>query len=135
MGPPCCRASGAIKKGTSMTILPEPLEVWLCRFRFLDMPQVKKVRPAIILEADEGALVVVAVKVTSHGPRDELGEFEVVDLESAGLLKRSTVRCSQAIELPYSDLIRPIGKLAPVDAFSLVGALEEAGITRGPESR
>lgn len=117
-----------------MTASPEPLEVWLCHFRFLDMPQVKKVRPAIILEADEGTLLAVAVKVTSHGPRDELGEFEVVDLESAGLLKRSTVRCSQAIELPYSDLIRPIGKLSPVDVVNLAGALGEAGITRGPES-
>ena len=99
------------------------------------MPQVKKVRPAIILEANEGALVAVAVKVTSHGPRDEPGEFEVADLESAGLLKRSTVRCSQAIELPCSDLIRPIGELSPVDAVNLARALEEAGITRGSESR
>lgn len=83
-----------------MTASPEPLEVWLCRFRFLDAPEVKKVRPAVILEADEGALVAVAVKVTSHAPRDEPGEFEVADLVRAGLLRRSTVRCSQAIEMP-----------------------------------
>ena len=67
-----------------MTASPEPLEVWLCRFRFLDAPEVKKVRPAVILEADEGALVAVAVKVTSHAPRDEPGEFEVADLVRAG---------------------------------------------------
>lgn len=108
-----------------MTISPEPFEVWLCHFRFLDAPHVKKVRPAIILEADDDALIAVAVKVTSHEPRDTPGEFEVIDLESAGLLKQSTVRCSQAIELPYQDFIKPIGMLAPVDIMQLVECLKE----------
>lgn len=114
-----------------MTASPEPLEVWLCRFRFLDAPRVKKVRPAVILEVDEGALVAVAVKVTSHAPRDEPGEFEVADLARAGLLKRSTVRCSQAIEMPFDDLIRRIGELAPADAAKLADGIREVGIFRG----
>lgn len=75
-----------------MSISPKPLEVWLCHFRFLDVPEVKKVRPAVILEADEESLVVIAVKVTSHAPRNESGEFEVADLAHAGLLKQSTIR-------------------------------------------
>lgn len=115
-----------------MTISPEPLEVWLCHFRFLDAPQVKKVRPAIILEADDNSLIAVAVKVTSHEPRETPGEFEITDLQSAGLLKQSTVRCSQAIEMPYSDLIRPIGVLAPTDVISLLDSLKEVGLVRLP---
>ena len=113
-----------------MTASPEPLEVWLCHFRFLDAPEVKKVRPAVILEADEGALVAVAVKVTSHAPRNEPGEFEVTDLVRAGLLRQSTVRCSQAIEMPFGDLIRRIGELAPADAAKLADGIREAGIAR-----
>ena len=68
--------------------------------------------------------------MTSHAPRDEPGEFEVADLVRAGLLRRSTVRCSQAIEMPFNDLIRRIGELAPADAAKLADGIREAGIAR-----
>lgn len=50
---------------------PRPYDVWQMSFEYEDQPGVAKVRPVVIGAVDGGRAVVLAVKVTGHGPRPE----------------------------------------------------------------
>lgn len=51
--------------------VPRPYDVWQMSFEYEDQPGVAKVRPVVIGAVDGGRAVVLAVKVTGHGPRPE----------------------------------------------------------------
>ena len=111
-----------------MTPSPEPFEIWLVRFLFLDDPSRSKVCPAVCLSYDDRRLRAVMAKVTSHAPRlDSPGELALLDWESAGLLKPSCVRCSQAIDIPDSSIYRRMGMLSNKDKLALVETLKSIG--------
>lgn len=111
-----------------MSLSFEPYDVWLCRFAFADKPHVKKVRPGAVIDVDGERLSLVLAKITSHAPRlDSRGEIEVQDLESAGLVMPSVIRCSQIVNAGNEDMIKRIGRLADSDIQRLLDGLEAAG--------
>lgn len=111
-----------------MTDLPRSGEVWLIRFKFLDKPEITKVRPAIVISFDGIRLLTVAAKVTSHEPREGVpGELRLLDWRDAGLDLPSCVRCSQIIEVPASLLLRKLGTLSANDRTRLRDELRFLG--------
>ena len=93
---------------------PRPGDIWLAYLSFSDLPEVGKVRPVVVVEADGGRLVAVAAKVTSKGsPSPGAVVVPVAGWEERGLRKPSYIRLDQRFEVPYRDLLRgaPIGRL------------------------
>ena len=114
-----------------MTSLPWPQSygVWLARFAFPDIPGVSKVRSVVVVEFDEGNALAFVIKVTSHEPRPDCpGELAILDWRGAGLVKPSTIRCSQMTWLSMDDMLRPLGCLQHVDKARLVDMLDALGI-------
>jgi mRNA-degrading endonuclease toxin of MazEF toxin-antitoxin module len=111
-----------------MTDTPSSGDVWLVRFRFLDKPELSKVRPAVVVATDETCLFVSAAKVTSHAPRDVEGDLALVDWLDEGLAKPSCVRCSQVIEIPFELLFRRLGRLSENDMRRFCTALRQLGV-------
>ena len=97
-----------------MTI--NPWEVWFAAVRFEDSPQIKN-RPVVVTST--GNIYVIALKVTSHNPRNEWGEYALQQWQSAGLDKPSTVRIGKRLRLQQSDLVYKIGKLHPQDILNI----------------
>ena len=97
-----------------MTI--KPWEVWFAAVRFEDSPQIKN-RPVVVTSS--GAIYVMALKVTSHVPRNEWGEYALQHWQAAGLNKPSTVRIGKRLRLQQSDMVHRIGKLHPVDILNI----------------
>ena len=65
--------------------VPRPYDVWQMSFEYEDQPGVAKVRPVVIGAVDGGRAVVLAVKVTGHGPRPEFpGEVRLRGWKDAG---------------------------------------------------
>lgn len=113
----------------SMTDTPASGDIWLVRFRFLDKPEVLKIRPAIVVSYREDTLCVAAAKVTSHAPRDNSpGDMTLEDWEHEGLAKPSCVRCSQVIEIPARLLLRHLGHLTPRDYSNFRATLRRLGV-------
>ena len=80
---------------------PRPYDVWQMSFEYEDQPGVAKVRPVVIGAVDGGRAVVLAVKVTGHGPRPEFpGEVRLRGWKDAGLGKPSVARCSKTLVVP-----------------------------------
>ena len=94
----------------------EPWEVWFANVRFEDETGTKD-RPVIITES--GTVFVLALFVTSHAPRNNWGEVELIKWQYAGLNRPSTVRVTRQLELLESDLRKRIGKLHPVDILQV----------------
>ena len=111
---------------------PELHEVWRIAFEYEDQPGVVKERPVVVGAIDKETLVVLAVKVTGHGPRKEFaGEVRLVDWAEAGLDKPSVVRCSNSLLVPvcaFEGQLR-YGRLSQEDALAVDAALREAGAT------
>jgi len=97
-----------------MTI--KPWEAWLAAVRFEDSQEVKK-RPVVVTSA--GNIYVIALKVTSHIPRNEWGEYALQQWQAAGLSKPSTVRIGKRLRLQQSDLVHKIGTLHPQDILNI----------------
>lgn len=97
-----------------MTI--KPWEVWFAAVRFEDSPQIKN-RPVVVTSS--GAIYVMALKVTSHVPRNEWGEYALQHWQAAGLNKPSTVRIGKRLRLQQSDMVHRIGKLHPLDILNI----------------
>ena len=97
-----------------MTI--KPWEVWFAAVRFEDSPQIKN-RPVVVTSS--GAIYVMALKVTSHVPRNERGEYALQHWQAAGLNKPSTVRIGKRLRLQQSDMVHRIGKLHPLDILNI----------------
>lgn len=96
-------------------------EVWMAKVRFEDMPEEIKIRPVVITDA--GEVYVIALKVTSHPPRNVWGEYPLVFWQSAGLSKPSTVRISKRLRLEERDLVRKLGRLHPMDIIAIQGIM------------
>ena len=96
--------------GTGMTI--EPWDLWWAEVKYEDHEGSKR-RPVLIVSADE--VYVLSYKITSHESRNQWGEYEIVQWQTAGLPKPSTVRLTQPYNLPRSSLKKKIGKLTPID--------------------
>ena len=104
---------------------PQPGEVWFSRWEFPDVPGHYKYRPILILNWIDGRGV--AAKITSHPPREMSGEVFLHDWRQAGLLKPSTVRCSQLSLFTIADLARDqaFGRLTERDWVSVSKAIED----------
>ena len=61
----------------------------------------------------------MALKVTSHVPRNEWGEYALQHWQAAGLNKPSTVRIGKRRRLQQSDMVHRIGKLHPLDILNI----------------
>ena len=97
-----------------MTI--KPWEVWFAAVRFEESPQIKN-RPVVVTSS--GAIYVMALKVTSHVPRNEWGEYALQHWQAAGLNKPSTVRIGKRLRLQQSDMVHRMGKLHPLDILNI----------------
>ena len=93
-----------------MTI--EPWELWWAEVEY-EYHDGSKRRPVLVVSADE--VYVLSYKITSHESRNQWGEYEIIQWQTAGLPKPSTVRLTQPYNLLRSSLKKKIGKLTPVD--------------------
>lgn len=94
----------------------KPWEVWLAAVRFEDSPQIKN-RPVVVTSTEQ--IYVIALKVTSHAPRMEWGEYALQQWQAAGLSKPSTVRISKRLKLMGRDMVHKIGDLHPLDILNI----------------
>lgn len=94
----------------------KPWEVWFASVRFEDSPAVKA-RPVVVTSS--GAVYVCALKVTTHAPRDEWGEYQLTQWQFAGLKYPSTVRVGKQLRLEPRDMIHRIGTLHPIDILGI----------------
>ena len=111
---------------------PRPYDVWQMSFEYEDQPGVAKVRPVVIGAVDGGRAVVLAVKVTGHGPRPEFpGEVRLRGWKNAGLDKPSVARCSKTLVVPTEAFTGQMryGHLNEEDALAVAEALREVGAT------
>ena len=93
---------------------PRPYDVWQMSFEYEDQPGVAKVRPVVIGAVDGGRAVVLAVKVTGHGPRPDFpGEVRLRGWKDAGLDKPSVARCSKTLVVPTEAFAGPDALRAP----------------------
>ena len=90
----------------------EPWELWWAEVEYEHHDGSKR-RPVLVISADE--MYVLSYKVTSHEAQNQWGEHEILQWQTAGLPKPSTVRLGQPYNLPHSSLKKKIGKLTPID--------------------
>ena len=90
----------------------KPWEIWWACFSYEDSPE-KKRRPVLVINPQ--TVYVLSCKITSHGARNQYGEYELIHWQSAGLNRPSTVRLTQMQQLEYSDFLKKIGDLHPED--------------------
>lgn len=86
-------------------------QIWLAYVHFADKPKVGKVRPVVILNAEE-QLKVSVCRVTSRHVTDPCDVF-IEEWESCGLVKPSCIRADIIFELPNSDILseNPFGEI------------------------
>ena len=84
-------------------------QIWLAYVHFAEKPKVGKVRPVVILHAED-KLKVSACRVTSRPLTDSTDVF-IKEWESCGLVKPSCIRADIIFELPISDVLseKPFG--------------------------
>lgn len=112
-----------------MMVFPEPFDVCIAWVEFPDHPGVGKPRPVIALSTEDAGLLVIAIKVTSHVPRNGVpGEVALEDWQVEGLNVPSVARCSQVLAVPQDCISRVIGSLTSLDVRRVVVGLEEAGM-------
>ena len=92
-------------------------QIWIAYVHFADKPEVGKVRPVIVLDANaildaETELKVSVCRVTSR-PFTGDDDIFVEEWESCGLVKPSCVRADIVFEILQSDILSeaPIGKV------------------------
>ena len=90
----------------------EPWDLWWAEVEYEHHDGSKR-RPVLVISADE--VYVLSYKITSHEARNQWGEYEIVQWQSAGLPKPSTVRMTQVYKLPRTALKKKIGRLKPID--------------------
>ena len=116
----------------TISAAPAPYEVWRLEFEYEDQPGVSKARPVVVGAVDGERAVVLAVKVTGHGPRPEFpGEVRLEDWREAGLEKPSVARCSKTLVVPTAAFegLRRYGRLSDRDSLAVAQALRETGAT------
>ena len=104
-------------------------DVWLARVYFSDRPDIAKIRPVLVVDAE--ADMITIAKITSHSPRSAFeGEVSLTRWQDAGLLKPSTVRCSQVFKMMTSELLgeQPLGRIQHPDSETLLEVLAALGV-------
>lgn len=107
----------------------ELFQIRTARFYYEDMPGKSKRRPVVVLEIRDDEALVLMAKVTSREPRPDCpGEVRLIDWESEGLDRPSTVRCSKVAIVSVADLEEEplVGKLSSVDAVRVAAGYLEA---------
>ena len=105
-----------------MTI--KPWEVWFAAVRFEDSPQIKN-RPVVVTSSE--AVCVMALKVTSHVPRNEWGEYALQHWQAAGLNKPSTVRIGKRLrDASHVDVLESLVRLLSVSGRRHAGSAASA---------
>jgi len=92
--------------------MPKRWEIWWAWFEYEDIPT-RKLRPVLVLS--ENQAYILSAKITSKGPRNIYGEYEIIKWKSANLSKPSTIRLSQIHRLNAGDFAERIGILQPMD--------------------
>ena len=111
---------------------PRLYDVWKLEFEYEDQPGITKSRPVVVGALDDERAVVLAVKVTGHGPRPEFpGEVRLEDWRQAGLDKPSVARCSKTLIVPMQAFEGKVryGTLSDGDSLRVARALREVGAT------
>lgn len=102
----------------------QPFDVLIALVRFEDKPDVSKPRPVIVLNVNDGEVTILAVKVTSHAPREWCpGEVALLDWKKEGLAKPSVARCSKKLVLVPSDIKARCGTLTQGDRTAVLEGL------------
>lgn len=105
-----------------------PGEIWLTYLHFSDKPELGKVRPVLVVDAQQDSTIAVALKVTSKAPHDERVCIALDDWATCGLRKPSYVRLDQIFEVATNSLLRdePLGSLSPDPMATILQRLESA---------
>ena len=99
-------------------------EIWLAKVSFEDNPNVIKNRPVLILQ--NNTAIFISAKIKSHAPRNDFpGEYKIIEWETAGLKKESTIRLSKLLPLQKQDFIHKLGKLQALDQFNVQRLLKQ----------
>ncbi len=81
-----------------------------------------------MLNIHDSIATIVAVKVTSHAPRDWMpGEVRLLDWRESGLAKPSVARCSKVLEIQEADVKYVIGHLTTRDRSAVTAGLRDVG--------
>lgn len=83
----------------------QPGDIWLAYLHFSDMPARGKVRPVLIVAAEE-ELEAVALKITSKDYFNPAIALKVDHWEDCGLRVPSFVRIDQVFQVPDKDILR-----------------------------
>ena len=99
-------------------------EIWLSKVSFEENPNAIKKRPVLILQ--NNTAIFISAKITSHAPRNDFpGEYKIIEWETAGLKKESTIRLSKLLPLQKQDFIHKLGKLQALDQFNVQRLLKQ----------
>lgn len=101
--------------------------MWLAYARFEDHPDVDKVRPAVIYDDDDSAIIVA--KVTTALPHNLYTYCELADWEIEGLSRPSRIQVTPLFRLADKDILRdsPLGVLTERDRAALQNTLDTIG--------
>ncbi|MCL2350468.1 MAG: type II toxin-antitoxin system PemK/MazF family toxin [Defluviitaleaceae bacterium] len=89
-------------------------DVVLVSFPFEDNLHKAKLRPAVVIANSHKNLEIAILKVTTQPPRSK-SDYVILEWESAGLLKPSTVRVSKRIVVNTAAIVQTIGRLTAKD--------------------
>lgn len=93
-----------------MTI--DPWSLWWAEVEYENHDGIKR-RPVLVISDEE--IYILSYKITSHEARNQWGEYEITNWQSAGLTMPSTVRLSQPLCLPRASFVKKIGDMHPID--------------------
>jgi hypothetical protein len=103
-------------------------EIWLARVKFEDSNEIKE-RPVLI--TGTGQAIILALKITTHEPRDYYyGEYSVKHWQESGLREPSTIRSSKRLSLIDTDLVHKIGRLHPFDVIKVQEILSSDAVPK-----
>jgi len=101
---------------------PNSWDIWLARIDYEEI-EGSKIRPILII--DKKAYMILSLKMTSHGPRNNAGEYQIKHWKEAGLNKPTVIRVSKRLTLPYELLEKRIGVLHDDDKENVKAIYEE----------
>ena len=99
----------------------QPGEIWYVDFPFEDDPNQSKKRPCIVIDVEK--LEVLAIKVTTHKPRDE---FDIPILNWRQYLpEESYARVSQSVSISKKSFLKKLAQLSEKEFKEIVKAFIE----------
>ena len=104
-------------------------DIWLANVTYYEKNesgeikrQIKK-RPVIIYDQQDTDSYII-IPLTSHAPRPRLyGEYQIKDLQRAGLKKPTVARCSMITTLNKASLLHKLGVLAVEEIIAIIDIL------------